>query len=61
MRHRAGELDRKITIEQFIESQDDFDAWAADQTKIPDEEDVSSGVPGGKGAGVFDDRDLTDD
>ncbi len=44
-----------------VESQDDFDAWAADQTKIPDEEDVSSGVPGGKGAGVFDDRDLTDD
>ena len=44
-----------------VESQDDFDAWAADQTKIPGEENVSSGVPGGKGAGVFDDRDLTDD
>lgn len=36
MRHRAGELDRKITIEQFIESQDDFGqpikAWSTWQT-----------------------------
>ena len=43
-----------------VESQDDFDAWASKQTKIPGGDLVSTGAAGGKGAGVFDDRDLTD-
>lgn len=40
------------------DDQASFDAWAADQTKIPDEGAVSTGVAGGKGAGVLDDRPL---
>lgn len=38
-----------------VESQDDFDAWAADQAKIPDG-NVSTGAAGGKGAGVYSDQ-----
>jgi len=38
-----------------VESQRDFDAWAADQTKIP-EGNSSTGAAGGNGAGVFDDQ-----
>jgi len=34
-----------------VESQDEFDSWAADQNKITD--NVSTGVGGGKGAGVY--------
>ena len=35
-----------------VESQEDFDAWAAKATPI-DEDNVSTGVGGGKGAGVY--------
>jgi len=38
-----------------VESQDDFDAWAADQEKIP-EGNVSTGAAGGNGAGVYSDQ-----
>jgi len=38
-----------------VESQEDFDAWIADQTEIP-EGNVSTGVAGGKGAGVYSDQ-----
>ena len=38
-----------------VESQEEFDAWAADQEKIPDG-NVSTGAAGGKGAGVYSDE-----
>lgn len=38
-----------------VESQRDFEAWAADQTKIP-EGSSSTGAAGGNGAGVFDNQ-----
>ncbi len=38
-----------------VESQGDFDAWAADQEKIP-EGNVSAGAAGGNGAGVYSDE-----
>ncbi len=38
-----------------VETQDQFDSWIADQTKIPDG-NVSTGAAGGKGAGVFNDQ-----
>ncbi len=38
-----------------VETQDEFDAWVADQTKIP-EGAVSTGAAGGKGAGTFSDQ-----
>ena len=41
------------------ESQSEFDAWAADQPKLPEGEALSTGPAGGKGAGVFDDRELS--
>ena len=37
------------------ESQEDFDAWAAEQTEL-DEDNVSTGVGGVKGAGVYTDQ-----
>ena len=38
-----------------VESQQDFDAWAKDQPKIPDG-NVSTGAAGGHGAGVYNDQ-----
>jgi len=38
-----------------VESQQDFDAWAKDQPKIPDG-NVSTGAAGGHGAGVYSDQ-----
>jgi len=38
-----------------VESQAEFDAWAAEQTEIP-EDNVSTGVGGGNGAGVYTDQ-----
>ena len=38
-----------------VESQDEFDRWAKDQTKIP-EGNVSTGAAGGNGAGVYSDQ-----
>jgi cytochrome c oxidase subunit 2 len=38
-----------------VESQDEFDAWIADQTDIPDG-NVSTGAAGGNGAGVYSDE-----
>jgi len=43
------------------ESQAEFDAWAAEQAKIPDEETVSTGAGGGNGAGIFDEETLSGD
>jgi cytochrome c oxidase subunit II len=43
------------------EDQAAFDDWVKTQAKIPGEDTVSTGAAGGKGAGVFNDRDLTDD
>jgi cytochrome c oxidase subunit 2 len=36
-----------------VESQDDFDSWAAKQTKIP-KDTLSTGAPENQGAGVYD-------
>ena len=36
-----------------VESQEEFDAWAQDQTEIPDG-NVGTGAAGGNGAGVYD-------
>lgn len=41
-----------------VETQEEFDAWAADQTKIPGDDVVSTGAGGGKGAGILDERPL---
>jgi cytochrome c oxidase subunit 2 len=38
-----------------VESQDDFDAWVADQTKLS-KGAASTGVAGGHGAGIYDDQ-----
>ncbi|MCB0877053.1 MAG: cytochrome c oxidase subunit II [Solirubrobacterales bacterium] len=38
-----------------VESPDEFDAWAADQEKIP-KDNVSTGAAGGNGAGVYNDQ-----
>jgi heme/copper-type cytochrome/quinol oxidase subunit 2 len=38
-----------------VESQDQFDGWAADQEKIP-KDNVSTGAAGGNGAGVYSDQ-----
>lgn len=38
-----------------VESQKEFDAWAADQAKIP-EGNVSTGAAGGQGAGIYDNQ-----
>jgi len=38
-----------------VESQDDFDAWAQQQTKIP-KDNPSTGAAGGHGAGVYSDQ-----
>lgn len=43
-----------------VETQEEFDAWAAEQTELSDEDGVSTGVAGGAGAGVFDDRELSE-
>ena len=41
-----------------VETQAEFDAWAKDQNKIPGGENLSTGVAGGHGAGVLDERRL---
>ena len=41
-----------------VETQQQFDSWVKDQTKIPEEGVVSTGAAGGKGAGVLDNRRL---
>jgi cytochrome c oxidase subunit 2 len=41
-----------------VETQEEFDAWAAEQTELGEDDPVSTGVAGGKGAGVLDDRRL---
>ncbi len=41
-----------------VETQQQFDSWIKDQTKIPEQGVVSTGAAGGNGAGVLDDRRL---
>ncbi len=41
-----------------VETQEEFDAWAQDQTEIPGDDVVSTGAGGGKGAGTLDERTL---
>ena len=41
-----------------VETQQQFDDWIRDQTKIPEQGVVSTGAAGGKGAGVLDSRRL---
>lgn len=42
----------------IVETQQQFDNWIKDQTKIPAADVVSTGAAGGKGAGVLDHRRL---